>query len=161
MRSILFLVRLWRRRSRARRVKFGEDRHEFLGQRVVARHQGVGRAVTHVLGHQPVLLARQCRAAQVMHAQAAAHRAGCDAEPEGNVGHAPAQQPDQPELAKGAFAVGAKARRNSGMRVSLCHGAHFTPTRNPVGFGGRNRRWRQGRPVALGVSCARPELSLT
>ncbi|MEQ9507032.1 MAG: hypothetical protein RLO80_12275 [Hyphomonas sp.] len=54
-------------------MKFGEDRHEFLGQRIIARHQRVSGAVAHFLGHQSVLLARLLWPAQVVHAQAPPH----------------------------------------------------------------------------------------
>jgi hypothetical protein len=115
-------------------VQFREDRHEFLRQRVVACHQRVGGAVAHLVGDQAVLLAVQRRAAQAVDAQAPPRGRLRHAQPGGNVGHAPAKQPGEPELAKGALAVGAKALRNGfGFLVQVCHGVQSNPAADPAG----------------------------
>lgn len=155
MRCILFLAGLRRGRFGARGVEFGEHRHEFAGQRVIAGHQRVGRAVAHLFDHEPVLLAGLLRPAQIVHAQSPAHGGLGHAQPGGNVRDAPAKQPDEAELAQRAFAVRAKAPEASGwICIGVFHAANYTSARYPAGFAGRDSRWPQGWPVAFVDACA-------
>lgn len=103
------------------------DRHEFLGERVIRRNQRVARPVAHFAGDEMVDLAFGFGGAKAVAPQAAADRAGPDAEPVGDLVRRPAEQPDEPELADGAVACCAKARRGGCGVMKFCHTGSITP----------------------------------
>lgn len=118
-------------------MQLAEDSDEFPGERIVGGHQRGGGLVAHFLCDETVHLAGARRAAQAVLLQTLVDGGRPGREPGGDVGHRPAEQPDEAELTQGAFAVRAKARRSSGDDVVFCHGRSIGPAQTPP-------EWRGG-----------------
>lgn len=118
-------------------MQLAEDGNEFLRERIVGGHQRGGGLVAHFLGDETVHLAGAGGAAEAVLLQATVDGGRAGREPGGDVRHGPAEQPDEAELAQGAFAVGAKARRGSGDHVMFCHGRRLSALQAPPDSPGR------------------------
>lgn len=117
-------------------MQLAEDGHEFLREGIVGGEERIGRLVAHFLGHEAVHLAGASGAAQVVLVQTPVDGGRAGREPGGDVRHSPAEQPDEAELTKGAFAVRAKARRGVGDDVVFCHGRSIGPAPTPPDWRG-------------------------
>ena len=96
--------------------------------------QRVAALVAHFAGDEAVEFARRSGRVQAVFLDAAVDGGRADLQPGGDVGHRPAEQPDEAELTEGAFAVWAKARRGSGSHVRCFHGREHTPAVYAAGF---------------------------
>jgi len=141
-------------------VQLAEDGDEFLREGIIGGEERIGRLVAHFLGDEAVHLAGAGGAAEAVLVQTPVDGGRAGRKPGGAVRHGPAEEPDEAELAQGAFAVGAKARRRLGDHVRFCHGRRLSAQRTPPDSRGRMAggswescgRWRAPAPTLAGLA---------